>query len=78
MHNTGHQGLLRQVLPSARAPRVAAARCCHATKVLVLLLLLFLIGRWQVRYEGVGEGEGRWESRIGPKVKVMATAGAGR
>ena len=35
-------------------------------------------GCWQVRCEGVGEGERRWESRMGPKVKVEATAGAGR
>ena len=35
-------------------------------------------GCWQVRCEGVGEGERRWESRMGPKVKVKATAGAGR
>ena len=35
-------------------------------------------GCWQVRCEGVGEGGRRWESRMGLKVKVKATAGAGR
>ncbi len=32
----------------------------------------------QVRCEGVGDGERRWESRMGPKVKVKVTAGADR